>query len=248
MSVTKVKIALCLVLLGGILACKVDAQERGYIIEEETTTPPLFGIPGGTGLTKTWMTKDKLRRDEGGKEQTTIIRSDIGKIWLIDHSDTTYNEMSRETFQGLAMMGLMMFGVTTDSATGKPIIPDPLFQRTGRAKKVQDWTCHELVVGSREGFFGKMVERFSMWVSRETGLEQGLYGRMMKKMMGELGGEYESFFRQLEEIDGYPVLVETKAMGLEMIQKLKKFERCPIPASVFELPEGYKKINGLFSE
>lgn len=222
----------------------VHAQE-GYYVEEETIMPPIFGS-GEKTLTKTWMTGDKLRRDEGDKNQTTIIRADLGKIWLIDHSNKTYSELTPEIFQGLAVMGLMMFGVTIDSATGKPRIPDPLFQNTGRKRLVGNWECYEVVIKAGAGLRG-IVEPVVLWVSGNTGLEKDFYSRMMRRLMGELGKEYDAFFRQLEELNGYPVLMETKAMGAIVAQALKKVEEKSIPASVFDLSEGYKMVD-LFDE
>jgi hypothetical protein len=143
-------------------------------------------------------------------------------------------------------MGLMMFGVTIDSATGKPIIPDPLFRKTGRKKLVGTWECYEVVIKTGAGLRG-IVEPVVLWVSGNTGLDKDFYSRMMRRLMGELGNEYDAFFRQLEALDGYPVLMETKAMGAIVAQALKKVEERSIPASVFNLPEGYKMVD-LFGE
>jgi len=243
-----IKVGFSTVLLGVFLGFEVRAQE-GYILEEETTMPPVFGMSGKMSITKTWITKDKMKRNEGAKNQTTILRSDIGKIWLIDHSDTTYTELSREMFQGLAMMGLMMFGVTVDSVTGDPIIPDTLFQKTGRRRNIDDWDCFEVVVTRGKNVFGNgIIEPVVMWVSGDTGIEKDLYGRLMRQLMGGLGKKYDSLFRQINQLGGYPVLVETKAMGFKMVQKLKSAEKCFLEESIFLLPEGYKKKEGLFVE
>ena len=233
----------CLALLYGFFGLSAFAQE-GYVIQEETRMPPMFGEEGKNHIIKTWMMKDKLRRDEGERGQTTIIRSDLGKIWVIDHADTTYSELTQEMFQGLAVMGLMMFGVTLDSVTGKPIIPDPLFKKTGRQKSIGNWDCHEVVLsGGETGLWNGLIEPVVMWVSGNTGLEKGLYGRLMRRMMGELGEEYDAFFKQLDALDGYPVLLETKAMGVVVGQELKSVERYTIPLSVFDLPAGYQKVD-----
>ena len=92
-----------------VLVCQLFSQVQGYIIEEETVNPPIFGMGGSASLTKTWIADDYLRRDEQANNQTTLIRPDLGRIWMINHTDTTYSEISQELFQGLAMMGLMMF-------------------------------------------------------------------------------------------------------------------------------------------
>ncbi|MBN2031064.1 hypothetical protein JW824_12580 [bacterium] len=226
-----------------LFAIPLFSQLQGVILEEETVTPPIFGLSGSRSVTKTWISGDRIRRDEEAGNQTTIIRPDLGRIWMIHHSDTTYTEMTQELFQGLAMMGLMMFGVTTDTLTGKPIIPDPLFVHTGRTRMIGEWTCHEICTPkSEEGLLG-MIQTFSMWISGDTGLDGAFYGNLMRKMMGDLGQDYDAFFDQLEQIEGYPVLLETTIMGTNISQELNKIEYGFIPDSVFELPAGYRKVD-----
>ena len=125
------------------------SQKQGTFIEEEITSPPIFGMSGENSLAQTWILGDKVRRDEEDKRQTTIIRSDLGKIWILNQSDTTYREVSQEMFQGLAMIGLMMFGVTFDSLTGEPIVPDPLFRETGNNRQIGKWNASEYVVAQK---------------------------------------------------------------------------------------------------
>lgn len=227
-----------------LYAVQLFSQTQGVILEEESVTPPVFGMSGSRSITKTWIAGDRIRRDEEASSQTTIIRPDLGRIWMIHHTDTTYTEITQELFQGMAMMGLMMFGVTTDTLTGKPIIPDPLFVRTGRMRNIGEWTCYEIRIPKGEGGLLGMIQTFSMWISRDTGLDGTFYGNLMRKMMGDLGRDYDAFFDQLEQIEGYPVLLETTVMGKELFQELKKIEYDFIPDSVFELPAGYIKVDG----
>lgn len=58
-----------------------------------------------------------------------------------------------------------------------------------------------------------------------------------------MGKDYDGFFDQLEQIEGYPVLLQTKIMGADILQELKKVEHRSISNSVFELPDGYRKID-----
>jgi hypothetical protein len=218
------------------------SQKQGHYIEEEVTSPPIFGMAGGKTLTRTWILDDKIRRDEEDKLQTTIIRSDLGQIWIVNHGDSSYREVSQEMFQGLAMIGLMMFGVTFDSLTGEPIVPEPLFRKTGSAMQIGKWSAREYVVVPKgEGSVPNSMKRLSLWLSRDAGLDSSIYSRMMRKMFGDLGSDYDGFFRQLESLEGYPVLVETRMMGMEMRQKLIKVEKKTISESLFDVPRGYKK-------
>lgn len=247
MTSKRLKFFSTLSLIVALWASPIAAQELGYYLEEENTTPAIFGMRGGPSLTRIWITPDKLCREEGSKRQTTIIRSDLEKIWLIDHSDTTYTELSHDMVQGLAMMGLMMFGVTADSLTGAPVVPDPLFTKTGQMKMIDSWSCEEFVVAkAAEGSIGNMIERVGLWISLNTEVPPDFYSQMMRRLMGELGSEYDDLFRQIEALQGYPVLIETRAMGHTVTQTLKHVDQREIPQYKFELPKGYKEKAGLF--
>jgi len=218
-----------------VLPCRSYGQKSGYIIEEEWTTPPLFGMPGNTRMVKTWIAEDKMRRDEADSSQIVLIRPDLGKLWMIRPKTKSYIEMDRETLQGLSMMAVMVFGIGIRPETGKPAIPDSLFMKTGKEMRIGSWNCREIQVRRQKG------RSVVIWISGETGLESGLYTNMLKKLMGPAASDYEAFFRQLDTLDGYPVLVESGMGGRKLTQKLIGVRSQPIPDSVFEIPKGYRK-------
>ncbi len=234
---------LSLTLLSFLCFGELNLQaEQGYYLEEEVTTPPLFGLPGQKHITKTWLTSTRLRRDEGDKQQTLIIDTGDSQAWLVQHSDSTILPMDMSTFQGLGLMTLMMFGVTYDTLTGEPVIPDSIFYRTGRRMKVRNWICEEVMIQRRSPNPENQGKRpILMWVTADTAIDQPIYASILKKMMGPLVGQYASFFRQVEHLPGYPAEFYTRAMGMEITQKLILIDKREIPDSVFRLPAGYRK-------
>ena len=70
----------------------------------------------------------------------------------------------------------------------------------------------------------------------------------MRRMMGDPGPSYESFFQQLERVGGYPILTESKIMGQDVKQKLLSYTKKEMDLSIFELPKGYKKEDKLFRD
>jgi len=228
----------------GLLFCLLRTLvfgEHGYYIEEEVTTPPLFGLPKQTHVTKTWLTNTQLRRDEGDKHQTLLIDTRKNEAWMIRHRDSTVIKLDMATFQGLALMSMMMFGVTYDTLTGEPVIPDSIFYQTGRTGRIGIWNCREVVVHrrhpdpARQGSYPVV-----MWMTTDAISERSIYASLLKSMMGPLAHQYRAFFEQLERLGGYPAELHTKAMGMEITQKLKMIEARNIPPSVFTKPAGYK--------
>ncbi|MBN2102624.1 hypothetical protein JW835_01125 [bacterium] len=213
--------------------------ENGYYIEEKVTTPPIFGLPAQTHFTKTWITDTHLRRDEGDKNQTLLIDTRKNQAWLVRHQDSTMIKMDIATFQGMALMTMMMFGVTYDTLTGEPIIPDSIFYKTGRQRHVGEWDCHEVVIHSRRPDSGdKRNHRVIMWVT--TSPDRPLYASILRTMMGPMVRQYAFFFDQLERLGGYPAELHTRAMGVEVTQKLLLLEERDIADSFFQLPPGYQ--------
>jgi len=114
----------------------LPGQEAGIILTETVKTPPLFGFPAKTRQVRTWIRGDYLRRDEGEKSRTILVLPHSENAWLINHRDSTIIQILPETLQGLSLLGIGMFGIASDSITGKPVIPPGLFQRTGRSQTV----------------------------------------------------------------------------------------------------------------
>jgi hypothetical protein len=215
--------------------------EQGYYIEEEVTTPPIFGLPKNAHLTRTWITNTQLRRDEGDKRQTLLIDTQHNEAWLVRHQDSTLIKMDMTTFQGLALMTMMMFGVTYDTLTGEPVIPDSIFYQTGRKSRIGDWNCKEVIVHRQHPDPARKGNQpVVMWVTITYGTNRSLYASILKAMMGPLASQYTSFFDQLERLGGYPAELYTRAMGMEITQKLQILESRDIPESIFHIPSGYR--------
>ena len=80
-----------------------------------------------------------------------------------------------------------------------------------------------------------------MWVGEETGITGGLYSRIVRKLMGDPGQDYQSFFDQLTRIQGYPVYISTVVMGRTVSQMLVRYEYGDISDTYFTIPASYRK-------
>ncbi len=226
------------------------AISRGYgqikclVIKERTQTPPIFGMSGKLENTKTWIAEDRIRRDDGSGS-SKIIRLDKGIMWIVNNNDSSYTELTNDEFQGMAVMALMMYGITFDTLTGEVIIPEPLFKKTGRRGEINGYKCFE-VVPSNMDQKSSFIKGITMWISSDTGLDPGLFADILRKTLGGLGDEYKSFFSQIEALGGYPVRIETKALGRVVTQDFQGHEKQTVPADFFDVPKEYKKKEGFF--
>jgi hypothetical protein len=218
------------------------AAAEGYYIKEEITTPAVFGLPGQTHITQTWITAKQVRRDEGDQQKTLLIYSG-NQAWLIQHQDSSILKMDMSTFQGLALMTMMMFGVTYDTLTGAPVIPDSIFYRTGRQIKIREWQCEEIRVHRVNSHSLRQKDRpILMWVTVNPA-HRSVYAHLLRALLGPLVQQYTPFFQQIERLPGYPAEFYTRAMGMEITQKLLAIKKQEIPDSLFILPANYEMRN-----
>ena len=223
-----------------LVFCGFLAAEEGYYIREEVATPAVFGIPGQTHVTQTWITSSWMRRDEGERQKTLLIHAG-DQAWLVQHQDSSILKMGLSTFQGLALMTMMMFGVTYDTLTGAPVIPDSIFYRTGRHLKIGEWMCEEIRIHRGTSRSPRQKDRpILMWVTVDPG-HRSVYAHLLKALLGPLAQQYSAFFQQIERLPGYPAELFTRAMGMDITQKLLIMQKQEIPDSLFVLPPNYKR-------
>lgn len=233
-------IAACLI----ISSQSVYAQIQCTLIRERTQTPPVFGMSGKLENTNTWITPLCLRRDDGAGS-SKIVRLDKGVMWVVNHTDSSYTELTKDAYQGMALMSLMLYGVTYDTVTGDVIIPDPLFRKTGRQANINSFTCFE-VVPAKIDKDNTLFKGVNLWISKDTGVDPSLFADILRKTMGGIGEDYEPFFRQIEELGGYPVRVETKVLGKVVTQNFLSQKKVTVKSGFFDLPRGYRKKEGFF--
>jgi hypothetical protein len=214
-------------------------QNPGTVIEEEWTMSPMFGMPGSVRKVKTTLSAGRMRRDEMDSSQTVLLLPDLGKLWLLRPKTKTYIEMDRETLRGLSMMAVMLFGIGMDAETGKPLIPDSLFTMTGNEKPIGPWICSEVRVRRPQG------NPIMVWISRNTGLDSGQYASVLKNLMGPAWSDYKAFFRQLDALGGYPVLIEAGSGNRKICQRLTDVRMDTVFESFFRVPAGYKKVESV---
>ena len=234
--------AIVLLLSSITLPLLLPGQETGLVLTETVKTPPMFGFPAKTRQVKIWIKGDRLRRDEGEKSRTILVLPGSGRAWLVNHRDSTVAPILPETLQGLSLLGIGMFGIASDSVTGKPVIPPQIFTRTGRSQILNGWNAEEVQVqsgvspASPQGSNGT-----SLWISGDAGLDIGVYLDILKRMMGPFYEDYARLMVQFRQLNGYPVLIRGSLMGMEISQALASVERTDIPDSAFDLPKGYKR-------
>lgn len=175
---------------------------------------------------KIWISGDKLRRDEG--DSTYILRPDRDKLYVINHVDRTYSEI----------------GLPVDPRRwGGPAGVQMKVQvtATGETRKVGSWNARKFKVdiNSPEGLHMESA----IWASKDIASYQA-YNRMAASIAALQPGSSD-WARQLEQVEGFPVLQEVDVdMGgsrFKTREELVSVETRTPPAGAYEVPSGYTK-------
>ncbi len=200
--------------------------QKGIYIEQKVKTSGVMGQPGRESISKTWISDEKLRTDNG--EQIVIIRTDKGVAWTIMPEKKAYMEMTLAELEAMASMGMAMMG---EEASMKMT-----FRKTDETKKINDWNCYQVIGESK-------IMNQEMWVTEDLPFNKDHFYKFYKDMP-EMRKVSEAFYKS-EDIKGYPVYTETEMtmMGMKMntSSELLEIRKESISPDKFELPDGYKK-------
>ncbi len=184
----------------------------------------------------TWIGDKKLRMDQGSS--STIVKTDAGKMMLIDHDDKTYTEVDLPVDlaalmpPGMAeqMMAMLKFDVTVTASD--------------ETKKVGEWNAkrYDLKMTS-----AMMSLETVIWASTETPIDDEAFFDLFSVVMSLQPG-MDSMLEKMRQIDGYVVsqeaIMSMKMMGETTIGSsdvVKSIEKADAPAGTYEPPAGYVK-------
>lgn len=185
-------------------------------------------MPGQSpeGQIKVWIAGDRLRRDDG--DTSAILRTDQGKLYLLNHLDKTYSELPLPLdFKKLSVAG--------EEALKTVVEVTP----TSETKKIRDWNTRKVKVALSNAAGLKLDT--TMWVSTEIPAHQA-FTRMLVSMTALQPGGVP-LARQMERIEGIPVLQETgvtlEGSRFKTVEELVSAETKDAPAGLYDPPAGY---------
>ncbi len=186
--------------------------------------------------TTTWLGKDKMRRDEG--ELTTLIRLDINKMYMIDHTDKTYSEMDLP-FDLEAVLPAEAKQIMSSMDISSNITD------TGETRTINDWKCKKYLVEISVSMMGmSMPIQMDMWTSDDLGIDMDQYKKLYAETLA-LNPMFQDFIEEFKKMEGYPVLTEFSMSMMGTEQKYREevvsVEKKEAQADTYELPEGYTK-------
>lgn len=256
----KSKIALLLILIAGFVLMTLQSAFAGVKMVQENSSK------GKKVQMTRYIDSNKVRFDtEGSKgKQSIIYRVDKDVFWVINHSDKTYVEITRDDMRKIKqMMDMMKKQMEQLPPEKRAEMEKMMKQKMGDSMekikykkvksgiKVNQWTCDEYM-----GYVGS-AKKSELWTApfSSVGLNVNDFAAMkkMSEFFSEMAGGFFSkdMFRSdiipgqqktADDFSGVPVKGQFYKDGvMASSMEIKEIKRETLAPSLFELPAGYTK-------
>jgi hypothetical protein len=237
--------AACFLLFIAAASRDAEAQlfSQDLTMHSTTTSSGMMGRGGGSSTGTDYLSKNAIKTSSSDGTDS-IIRFDTQKLITIDNKKKTYSEI---TFQELQDM-INKVG----AAAGQMNDEDMAMMKKMMGQMATSFSVAK--VGPGETIAGYATEKYLLKgpieaeISAASDLKMpATYYDVMKFQMPsmpmfDMGKMYE----EMKKISGFPLKTVTtmKMMGNEMktTKVVTSIEKGAIPASVFEIPAGYKRV------
>lgn len=230
-----------LVVAGCVMALALPAAAADMTIVYNVT-----GGRGGAQTATTYVASGHFRTSDG--RQDTIYDLASGRFVFVDHHKKQYWEttaeemnaamarMSEQMGPAKGIMSKMMGGAAesvrvqkgSDSKTVAGHLCDHYTLSAGKSMKVEMWAARDLEPPAR--YYDARSALFAN-----------------NPMMGE---SFRKLYGEMSKIKGFPLEEHTRfsimGHGSEITRQAVEVKKGPIPASVFEVPAGYKQVKSPF--
>ena len=181
-----------------------------------------------------WVAADRLRRDDG--ETSTILRLDRNKLYVVNHPEKTYSELTLPVdFVRLMPKGQEQVGALWAQQMKLAVKVTP----AGETRKVNAWNARRVQMEITNATGMKIAS--TLWVSSEIAAWRDL--NRLAATLAALQPGAADWARELEKIEGFPVLREDSvdAMGarFKTREELVSAETKDAPAGLYDPPAGY---------
>ncbi len=193
--------------------------------------------------TETWMTKNRAYTALP-ENYSFLIKVDENIGISINHNDKSYAVIpldfdvllaeatkSAEEAEEAKIMAEQMMGTLDVSVTASE-----------ETKKINDWNTKKYILEIKMGMMSTTSE---IWATQDIDIDYNLYYLATNAMMASFPG-FEDLVSEFNKIKGISVLTtgELEMMGTKSTSsnKLLEYKDANPPAGIYEIPEGYTKI------
>lgn len=223
----KIVLILTLVVLTTAFLC------ADVYIKQNQKIGAMMGQQAKEFVSEIWLGNNKMAMVS---PETSMIMDIAGKkITIIIHANKTYLEtdlpldiakLMPEQMAG--MMKSMMDGMTVS------------VQANGQTKKVGNWNTKGYDFNIN--MMGMNI-KMTMWVSKDVPFDWKKYSQVSGELYKASFRMGDSFMKEFEKMDGYPVASEMNMMGANIEMTTVEISEKSPGAGVYSVPAGYNKTD-----
>jgi hypothetical protein len=225
------------------------ASAQDITIHETTTSTGMAGRGASGNTTQTRYISSNAMKNVSSSGLDSIIQFSEGKIITIDNSKKTYSEI---TFQQMNDL-LAKMTATQESEENA----EAMAAMRGLMGQLSD-SITVTKAGPGENIAGYATEKYliagmlNMEIQAAPALKMPTlyYDAMKMQAAKNLMFDMNKIYDEMKKIEGTPLktVITMKMMNMEMktTTLVTSVEKTPIPASVFQVPAGYKLVAAKF--
>jgi hypothetical protein len=186
----------------------------------------------------TWISKNKLRQDDGGTT-SIIIRLDKNKVFILNHADNTYSEINLpvKLEESLTPEAKQIIQVMEISSSVTEI------QET---KVIKGWKSQKFSADISISMMGMdMPMTMEIWTSKETGINLKTFRKFYAVLLS-MNPFTKDLVEEFQKIEGYPVLTKIsmriKGVETESLEEVITVEESKTPKGIYDLPSAYTRV------
>jgi hypothetical protein len=235
--------AMLVMATGTMRNAEAQVFTQDLMLQSSTTSPGLAGKGGGTTTDTEYFSKNATRMSSSdGKD--TIVRFDTEKFITLDTKQKTYTEMTFKQMQEML------------SKTGEALNQMKGEQLAAMRKMMGGMATTVTVtkVGPGETIAGHATQKYlfkgpmdiEIHAASDLKIPPAYYDMVRLRMPSNPVFDIGKMFDEMKKLNGIPLKTVTnlRMMGQEMrtTKIVTSIKKGPIPASVFEIPAGYKQV------
>lgn len=208
-------------------------------------------VPAAADTSVTWLSEKRARKDMGDTA-SIIILVDKNVMYTLNHPAKTYLEIPLDAFGDLSKL-MSASGDEEQAAAAETVMKGMMAQMqlkvtvtpTEETKKIQKWNCKKYTVDTK---MGMATVKSEIWATEDVKVDYETLQKIGSAFMAPMPGAKEAL-EEMKKIKGLTIHSAGTAnmMGAQVTTTTEVLEvsEKSAPAGIFDLPEDYKKQEGV---
>jgi len=250
--------------LAVVALCVVPVLAATSARAEDLTITFKVTSRGNTSTSTQYLTADKMRTNDG--DHDTIVDFAAGKIVNVDHKRKEYSELTFDQIeQMLQSVNERMAGASAQMQEAMKNMPPAVRERMGNMGGMMGGAAAEATVtkGGTRTIAGYETQEYVVEAGDSMHMEEwtttalklpmspATFQRVARfanpALQNPMMRRFGQMAEKMKQIEGYPLAQTTRMsmMGhaIETSREATAVTKGAIPASTFEIPAGYKKVD-----